>query len=312
MARSGATMPGVASVHGLAILAMFFIATIFTVGDEIADAMPASVLMTLRFGLAALLFAPFIFWRYGAPGLGLSGLWRYGLLSFLSTIFFWTMFEGLKYTDALNTGAISTTIPGFTALYGAILMRERLGRYRIAALVLGMVGTLWVIFRGDPARLLALELNYGDGLFFAGCVSLGLYAALIPKLHRGEPVAVMSFWIMVIVAAMSALIANVDFARVAWAEVELSVVGSLVWLAIGPTIFTFFLIQSTSIAIGSTRVQSYSYLVPAFVLVLDWIFGRGLPTLMTIPGIVIVLLATLVIQRGVIVEAGEGRKLAQP
>ena len=295
----------IGAAHVIAVVGMFFIATIFSVGDEIADSMPASVLMTLRFGTAALLFAPYILWRHGIRWPGLSGLWRYGLLSLLSTIFFWSMFEGLKYTDSLNTSAISTSIPGFTAIYGAILMRERLGRYRSAALLIGLVGTLWVIFRGDPERLIALELNKGDALFFAGCISMGLYAALIPKLHRGEPVAVMSFWIMVVVAAMFIAIANVEFAHVAWGRIEDSVWGSLAWLAIGPTMLTFFMIQSTSLVIGATRVQSYSYLIPAFVLVFDWALGRGLPTAMTVPGIIIVLLATLVIQRGVLVEVGE-------
>ena len=295
----------VGAAHIVAVIGMFFIATIFSVGDEIADSMPASVLMTLRFGAAALLFAPYILWRHGIRWPGLSGLWRYGLLSLLSTIFFWSMFEGLKYTDSLNTSAISTSIPGFTAIYGAILMRERLGRYRSAALLLGLLGTLWVIFRGDPERLFALELNKGDALFFGGCISMGLYAALIPKLHRGEPVAVMSFWIMVMVAAMFTIVANVEFADIAWERIEDSVWGSLAWLAIGPTMLTFFMIQSTSLVIGATRVQSYSYLIPAFVLVFDWALGRGLPTAMTIPGIIVVLLATLVVQRGVLVEVAE-------
>ena len=295
----------VGAAHIVAVIGMFFIATIFSVGDEIADSMPASVLMTLRFGAAALLFAPYILWRHGIRWPGLSGLWRYGLLSLLSTIFFWSMFEGLKYTDSLNTSAISTSIPGFTAIYGAILMRERLGRYRSAALLLGLLGTLWVIFRGDPERLFALELNKGDALFFGGCISMGLYAALIPKLHRGEPVAVMSFWIMVMVAAMFTTVANVEFADIAWGRIEDSVWGSLAWLAIGPTMLTFFMIQSTSLVIGATRVQSYSYLIPAFVLVFDWALGRGLPTAMTIPGIIVVLLATLVVQRGVLVEVAE-------
>ncbi len=295
----------VTASHALAILAMFIISTIFSLGDEIADTMPSSVLMALRFGLAALLFAPYIMWRYGLRSPGLSGLWRYGLLALLSTLFFWSMFEGLKYTDSLNSGAISTTIPGFTAIYGAILMRERLGRYRWVAILLGLAGTLWVVFRGDPERLFALELSRGDALFFGGCVSMGLYAALIPKLHRGEPVPVMSFWIMAIVAAMFIAIAGGEFADVAWAVIDSGVWGAVAWLAVGPTMLTFFLIQSTSLVIGSTRVQSYSYLIPAFVLLFDWVSGRGLPSAMTIPGIVIVVLATLVIQRGVVIEAGE-------
>ena len=290
------------AAHAVAVLGMFFISTTFSVGDEIADAMPASVLMAIRFGGAVILFAPFVMWRYSPKWPGFSGLWRYGLLSIFSSIFFWTMFEGLKTTGSLNSGAISTLVPAFTGIYGAVLMRERLGRYRWAAIVIGLAGALWVVFRGDPTRLVALELSEGDAIFFGGCVSMGLYAALIPKLHRGEPVAVMSFWFLLITALGFLALSNTALARIDWGAVETGVWGGLAWLVLGPTLLTFFIIQATSIAIGSTRVQAYSYLIPAFVLFIDWVSGRGLPSAMTIPGIAIVLLATLVIQRGVIVE----------
>ncbi len=293
----------VSVAHAVAILGMFFISTTFSVGDEIANAMPASVLMAIRFGGAVILFVPFIMWRYGLKWPGLSGLWRYGVLSFFSGVFFWTMFEGLKTTDSLNAGAISTIVPGCTGIYGALLMRERLGRYRWAAMVIGLAGALWVIFRGDPERLFALELSEGDAIFFGGCASMGLYAALIPKLHRGEPVAVMSFWFLLLTTLGFLALSNTELGQIDWAMVKSSVWGGLAWIVFGPTLLTFFMIQATSIAIGSTRVQAYSYLIPAFVLFIDWVSGRDLPSAMTIPGIAIVLLATLVIQRGII---GEG------
>ena len=58
--------------------------------------------------------------------------------------------------------------------------------------------------------------------------------------------------------------------------------------------------QYATLRIGPTRVMAYSYFIPAFVLLVDWAIGRGLPPLMTLPGIAIVLIASLVIQRGVI------------
>lgn len=297
----------VSAAHAAAILGMFFISTTFSVGDEIADAMPASVLMAIRFGGAVILFTPFIIWRYGLKWPGLSALGRYGVLSLCSGIFFWTMFEGLKTNDSLNSGSISTIVPGFTGIYGALLMRERLGRYRWAAMLIGLLGALWVIFRGDPERLLALELVKGDAIFFGGCVSMGLYAALIPKLHRGEPVAVMSFWFILITTLGFLALSNMELARIDWGEIETGVWGGLAWLVLGPTLLTFFVIQAASIAIGATRVQAYSYLIPTFVLFIDWVSGRGLPSAMTIPGIAIVLLATFVIQRGVIAEGAQAQ-----
>ena len=113
----------------------------------------------------------------------------------------------------------------------------------------------------------------------------------------------MSFWFLLLTTLGFLALSNTELGQIDWAMVKSSVWGGLAWIVFGPTLLTFFMIQATSIAIGSTRVQAYSYLIPAFVLFIDWVSGRGLPSAMTIPGIAIVLLATLVIQRGII---GEG------
>lgn len=288
--------------HALALFSMVIVATSFPVGDEIADAIDPAVLMLLRFTLAALLFLPAMAWRAGLHWPGWRALGGYVAISATLVAFFWCMFEGLRYTDALNTGALTTTIPGFTALFGALIVGERLGWHRLVALGLGMVGAVWVIFRGDPERLLALDLSKGDLIYFAGCVAIGFYGPLVKRFHRGEPVQVMTFWVLASCAVLFLLIGNVKLWTTDWAGVPLGVFGGIAWLAIGPTIITFFLIQSTTLTLGATRVQAYTYFVPALVVLLDWAVGRGFPTLMTLPGIGIVLIASVVIQRGAIRE----------
>ena len=52
----------------------------------------------------------------------------------------------------------------------------------------------------------------------------------------------------------------------------------------------------------SERVQAYGYGFPALVLLIDLAAGKPAPPLMTIPGLAIVLLASLVVQRGAIRE----------
>jgi len=291
-----------ASAHGLAIFAMALIATTFPIGDVIAGTGDTAVLMFIRFAMALVMFAPIVAWRHGLTWPGWRAMARYSTVSGAAAIFFWTMLESLKTTDSLNSSAISTTIPVFTAIFAALLVRERMGRMRLAALGLGLLGALWIIFRGDPERLIALQLSYGDILFFPGCIAMGLYAGLIRKMHRGEPVMVMSFWFTVLTAFWLLVIANTKIISVDWAMVDGSVLGSLAWLAIGPSVITFFLVQQTTLKIGATRVQAYTYLIPAIVLLMDWAIGRGLPTLMTLPGIAIVVGASLLIQRGSIYE----------
>ena len=62
------------------------------------------------------------------------------------------------------------------------------------------------------------------------------------------------------------------------------VLGGIVYLAVLPTLVTFFLTQYTTLRLGPTRVQAYGYALPAIVLLLDLALGKPAPPLMTVPG----------------------------
>ena len=47
-------------------------------------------------------------------------------------------------------------------------------------------------------------------------------------------------------------------------------------------------------------MQAYGYALPAIVLLLDLALGKPAPPLMTVPGLAIVLAASLVVQRGTV------------
>ena len=285
-------------VHAGVFVAMFLISFSYPVGEAIANELDTGMLLFLRFGLAAAIFAPLVAWRHGIAWPGWRVLAGYAAISTSLVAFFWCMFYGLRTTSALNTGAISTLIPGLTAIAGAILVGERLGRHRLAALGIGLVGALWVVFRGDWDRFVALDLNEGDLIFFAGCVAMGFYSPLVKRFHRGEPVLVMTFWIAALNALGFLLVANEALVTSAWAEVPAFAYGGVAFVAVCSTVISSFLMQWGTIRIGPTRVQAYSYLLPALVLLIDWALGKGLPSMLTIPGILIVLAASLVIQRG--------------
>ena len=288
--------------HALLLLMTVIISLSYPLGKLITHAVDPAVLMCVRFALAALLFAPIVAWR---EGLKVPAPWaclRYLTLGAPLAFFFWSMFEALRYTSAFNTSAIFTTVPGFSALFGALLIGERLGRHRLLALGLGMAGAVWIIFRGEPARLIALDVTIGDGIFLAGCVAFSIYGALVKRLHRDEPVAVLTFWTLVAATLWLLLASNVKLWHTAWTDVEMIVLGSVVYLAVFPTIITFFIGQYATLRLGPTRVIAYSYLIPAVVLVIDLAAGQGLPPAMTFPGLAIVLLASLVVQRGAIRE----------
>ena len=73
----------------------------------------------------------------------------------------------------------------------------------------------------------------------------------------------------------------------------------IIYLAIFSTIITFYLTHIATIYLGPTRVMAYSYFYPALVLAINWGLGKGLPPAIILPGILVVSLATIVLQGGI-------------
>ncbi|WP_051305157.1 DMT family transporter [Desulfogranum mediterraneum] len=290
--------PSTWQVHGCVLISTTLAATSFTVGKAIAPALEPTPLILLRFCCAALLFFPYIRWRHELSLPSLHDLGRYSLISGVLVGFFWLMFFALRFTSALNTGAIFTLVPGISSIYSALLVKERLGRYRLAALFTAMAGALWVIFQGDPARLLSLELNQGDLIFFSGCLLMALYTPLVRLLHRGEPMAIMTFWVLVTGCGWLLLLGGYSLFSIPWLEIAPRVWAGIVYLAVFTTIITFFISQWATLHLGPTRVIAYSYLYPLVIVIIQWLLGAGLPPTRTLVGVALILPAMLILQRG--------------
>ena len=285
-------------VHAQVLLGRILVATSFPIGAAIAHGLEPERLTLLRFALATLLFAPYVVWRHGIAIPSARTLAGYAVISASLVTFFWCMFAALRLTTALNAAALFTVLPGIAALYAAVLVRERLGKRRLGALILGAVGALWVVFRGDLGLLLSLGVNKGDLIFLAGLLAMGLYTPLVQLLRRDEPAGVMAFWTMATGTVWLLLLNNWAVFETDWLAVEIEVLAGIVYLAVFTTILSFFIIQHATLHLGPTRVVSYTYLTPAFVVIIDWALGKGLPSAMTLPGVAIIVAVMFVVQSG--------------
>jgi drug/metabolite transporter (DMT)-like permease len=287
------------SVHCLMLLASIIVSSSFTVGAAITHGLEPSVLLLVRYMVAVLCVAPIVVLNYGFSLPSARKLGGYALISASTVGFFWCMFESLRYTSALNTSVIFTLVPGISGIYSAIFLKERLGRGRLWALFFGMAGALWVIFRGDINRLVSLDVNYGDLLFLAGCFMMAAYTPLVKRLHQQESMVVMTFWVLATGTVWLLLLAFSGLDAVDWQAVDTKIWAGIVYLAVFSTIITFYLTHISTLYLGPTRVMAYSYFYPAFVLVINWgLLGKGLPPAVILPGVVVVSMATIALQRG--------------
>jgi len=283
-------------VHGAMLFCAFLVSTSFTVGKAITPTLDPVVLTLLRFLLATLFFAPYVHLTFGLSLPSHRALARYALISGALIGFFWLMFLSLRITQPMNTGVIFTTVPGISGLFSWFLVRERLKIHRLLALILAMTGALWVIFEGNVAHLMALHLNQGDLLFFGGCLLMALYMPLVKRFHRGEPMAVMTLWIMVTGTLWLLLFSLPRLSGIVWTTIPLFTWLGITYLAFFTTIITFFISQWATLHLGPTRVMAYSYLYPPLLAVLDWFLHHRFPPPSTLTGILIILPSMIIVQ----------------
>ena len=288
---------GQARAHGAMLVYAFLVSTSFPVGAAITRGLDPVVLTCLRFALAALTFAAVVTaageWR--RPSLG--GLLRYAAISLTMAGFFVLMFEALRWTDPLSAGALFTLTPLMTAVIGYLAVRQRCSPGQLACLLLGAPAAAWVVFDGHVERLLALDLGYGELLFLGGVLCFAAYSPAVKRLHRGESLLLVTFWVLACGALLLALYGAPRILATDWGAVPGGVFLGIAYLAVFNTAVTFYIAKYASLRLQAFKVMAYTYLTPAFVVLLEGALGRGWPSASVIAGIAATAAVTLLLQR---------------
>ena len=108
--------------HAAMLLFAAAISVSFSLGDLAAPHIAPAALTAARFALAAAIMG-----ALAASSLRrehLRAAWRYPLLGGLLGLYFVLMFEALRLTDPVSTGAVFTLTPLMSAGFGWLLMRQ--------------------------------------------------------------------------------------------------------------------------------------------------------------------------------------------
>ncbi|MEM7525892.1 MAG: EamA family transporter, partial [Pseudomonadota bacterium] len=154
------SLPG----HAAMLLFAALISVSFSLGDRAAGAIDPAALTAARFFLAALIIGALASTRLRRAHL--TRLWRFPVLGGLLGAYFILMFEALRLTDPVSTGAVFTLTPVMSAGFGWLLMRQITTPRAALAIALGAAGAVWVIFRADIAAILRFDTGPGEALFF--------------------------------------------------------------------------------------------------------------------------------------------------
>jgi len=303
LARSGLD-PRAEALKGHAAMLVFSasVAGSFSLGAMVANDIAPAALNAVRFLITVVVLASL---AMAVSGQGRRGYrradfrapWRYFLLGATFAGYFVLMFEALKTASPVSAGAVFTLTPLMTAGFAWLLLRQVLNGWMALALAIGAAGALWVIFGGDLAALVRLQVGRGEAIFFVGCGLHALFTPLLRRLNRGEPALVMTSLMMAAGFVVLAIYGWSDIVTIRWGQLPAMVWITLLYLSLFASALTVMLLQYAGQRLPSSKVMAYTYLTPAWIILWELALGHGGPGLLVLPGIALIVLALVMLLR---------------
>ena len=285
----------IASGHMAMLMFSLLVSGSFVLGSIIANLISPDLVTFLRFLIALIAIAILILYQSKFCFLKYLSIGRSLILGALISIYFITMFEGLKTASSTSMAVVFTLTPLLAGFFDLIFSNRVMSKKVWITVVVAAIGALWIIFDGNIQNFINFKVGYGEKLFFIGCICHALYAALIPKFNNGEPAIVQTFGTLISGIIILGLFSNKEIIYSSWIDFPVIVLLTILYLAIFATAASFFLIQYSAVRLSSIKVMAYTYAVPIWVVLLQIIFLQQLPNTITFVGAFVILVSLLIL-----------------
>ena len=261
--------------HMAMLIFSLLVSVSYTLGALVANQIEPLSITAARFLLATILIFIFFICSANTSTSDLKSPIRFLLLGGMISIYFVTMFEGLKTANPISMSAVFTFTPIMAGIFDFFLSKRKLSFKTWASVLFGGAGALWVILDGVLSNLIELKIGYGEMLFFFGCAGHAFYAALIPRLNRGESPLAQTFGTLLAATLILSIVGGTEILTTSWSSLSHRVWLTLIYLAVFATAASFFLIQFAARRLSSLKVMAYTYVVPFWVTALEVLLGHS-------------------------------------
>lgn len=257
------------------ILATLFWAGNFTIGKfAYTENVPPYSLAFFRWILVWIILTPFTYKEISKINTEVkNNLSLFFILGFTSVgIFSAFTYNALNYTQVINASLFNTAIPVSIILVCFLLKIEKTNIFQISGLIVSVLGILAIITRLDLNILLTLNFNKGDIYMVIAIISWGIYSAFLKK--KTFDISLLSLVHVVCTFGLIILFPAFLFelAQGKTTEVNNSLIFILLYIAIFPSIGSYYCWAGAVSIIGANRAGIFLSLIPLFSTIFAMIF----------------------------------------
>lgn len=262
---------GRAQSLALLVLAATIWGATFVVTKPLLSELSPFTIMTVRFVLGFVVLLPAA-WK---AGLRVRRIFDREIVAFGFTgmvLHLALEITGLRFTTASSASLVIASSPAITGLLAFLVVRERLGRRQVTALMLSVVGAVVVTgatYAGGTRALL------GNALVLAGVVAWGIYTLQGRRLAAIYSATYTTTGALGIAAVMSAPMAGLELARGGPVSLDGMAILSLVFLGVGASAVAFWAWNMALAHVPASTAAPFVNLVPVLGLAFGLMSGES-------------------------------------
>ena len=194
--------------------------------------------------------------------LGLTSVGLFNSFTYLSLI----------HTQVINASLFNTAIPAIIILLCFLFKIEKTNKFQILGLVISACGILVIITKLKLDILLSLNFNKGDLIMIGGVLTWGIYSTLLKKKQFTLPLltlvhVICSFGLISVFPQFL-----YEFSNGQIINFDINVVYTLIFLALFPSIGSYYCWAGAVSIIGANRAGISLSLIPLFSTIMAIVF----------------------------------------
>lgn len=253
----------------------------------VAHASPMT-LTTVRWFIAVIVLVPLVWWKEKklvppkqaiVPLLlmGVTGVALFNIFQFLA----------LERTTSTNAGLISTMNTISIALFSFVLLKEKITKWQLSAMVLSLFGVVLVLSKGDWQLLLDVQLNTGDLWMLAAVCVWGLYSVCSKWAMQTASPLMATLYAGIFGVLLLLPFTSTDFT---FTNVNTSFILSMLYTGIISTVVCMVFWNIGVQKLGATTSGIFLNFNPIFTALLAYLFiGENMSWLQGIGGLIVIM-----------------------
>jgi drug/metabolite transporter (DMT)-like permease len=280
------------SKRNLALIGATIVSIIYGVTFTIAkDVMPLYIdsygFILLRVGGSVILF--WLVWLFmPKEKIALNDFPRIIAAAFFGVAFnMLTFFKGLSLTSPISAAVIMVSTPMIVLTLSAIIMKERMQKRMVFGIILGLIGTAFLILYGKSISS-ATNAGLGNFLVLVNAISYGFYLIIVKKLMDKYNAFTFVKWIYLFGFIMVLPFGWSQFQTVNWALVPMDICWKIGFVVVFSTFLTYLLNLLSMKELKPTTVAVFIYLQPLFATIFAISLGKDELSLVKIGSAVLI------------------------